>query len=158
MPLRTALLASLLLFTACPQPPATATPAPGGIPPNLQLRSYEVPNQGAQRLRGVLMQLLWFGSDSKDSNKYVGRADVGPDGRLIVLAPESVHEGVKAIVASVTAHPVKEPGTVRIDYFSGLSTAQMAEALGIPPGTVSSRRSLAMAALEKALGPLEGAS
>jgi hypothetical protein len=73
-------------------------------------------------MRGVLRELLWFGSDGKDSNKYIGRADVGPDGRLIVLAPESVHEGVKALVASVTANPVKEPGTVRIDYWvvSGL--------------------------------------
>ena len=38
--------------------------------------------------------------------------------------------------------------------FSGLSTAEIAQALEIPPGTVGSRRSLAMAALERALGPL----
>jgi DNA-directed RNA polymerase specialized sigma24 family protein len=42
--------------------------------------------------------------------------------------------------------------------YSGLSTAQIAEALGIPQGTVGSRRSLAMAALEKSLGPMEEAS
>ncbi len=90
---------AVLSFAACESRSSTSTNSVNGVPTNLVLRTYDVPNNGAQRLRGVLKDLLWFGSEGKDSNKYVGRADVGPDGRLIVLAPENVHEGVKTLVA-----------------------------------------------------------
>ncbi|PZR08584.1 MAG: hypothetical protein DI536_24050 [Archangium gephyra] len=56
---------------------------------------------------------------------------------------------------AVEALPEKLKAVVMLCEFSGMSTAQIAEALSIPSGTVASRRSLAMAALEKALGPLE---
>lgn len=121
-----------------------------GVPQNLVLRSYEVPNNGAQRMRGVLKELLWFGADGKDSSKFVGRADVGPDGKLLVLAPESVHDGVKNLVASMTAHPVKEPGTVRIDYWVVTGTPGKSEAL--PPGL--QEVSPALAQVEKNDGPM----
>lgn len=125
----------ILMLSACPlraSEPGGST-APGSVPTNLVLRSYEVPNNGGQRMRGVLRELLYFGSDGKDSNKYVGRVDVGPDGRLLVLAPESVHEGVKALISSVTTNPVKEPGTVRIDYWvvSGTPGKSDASAAGL---------------------------
>ena len=56
---------------------------------------------------------------------------------------------------AVEALPEKLRSVVVMCELSGLSTRQISEALQIPPGTVSSRRSLAMAALEKSLGPLE---
>lgn len=149
------LVASLVLFLAgCPTTSRTTeinapTPA-GGVPSNLVLRSYDVPNNGAQRMRGVLRELMWFGSDGKDSNKYVGRADVGPDGRLIVLAPESVHEGVKNLVASVTANPVKEPGTVRIDYWVVSGSPGKSEA----PGANLQEVGPALTEVEKNDGPM----
>ncbi len=60
-----------------------------------------------------------------------------------------------AVRKAVEALPEKLKAVVMLCEFSGLSTAQMAQALSIPPGTVSSRRSLAMAALEKQLGGLD---
>ncbi len=60
-----------------------------------------------------------------------------------------------AVRKAVEALPEKLKSVVMLCEFSGLSTAQIAEALEIPTGTVGSRRSLAMAALEKTLGPLE---
>lgn len=60
-----------------------------------------------------------------------------------------------AVRRAVEALPEKLKSVVMLCEFSGLSTAQIAAALEIPPGTVGSRRSLAMAALEKSLGPLE---
>lgn len=56
---------------------------------------------------------------------------------------------------AVDALPEKLKAVVMLCEFSGLSTAQIAEALSIPAGTVASRRSLAMTALEKTLGSLE---
>lgn len=60
-----------------------------------------------------------------------------------------------AVRKAVEALPEKLKAVVMLCEFSGLSTGQISQALGIPQGTVGSRRSLAMAALEKALGPLE---
>ncbi|MBE2253895.1 MAG: hypothetical protein IAE78_30480 [Myxococcus sp.] len=101
-----------LSLTACP-----ATPTADGRTPALVLRSYEVPPGSGQRLRSVLKEVLWFGSEGKDANTYVGRVDVSPDGQLLVLAPASVHEGVDALVASVKARGLKEPETVTLTYW-----------------------------------------
>lgn len=114
VPLALALLAP---FMSCLPAHSADAASVNGVPSNLVLRSYDVPNNGAQRMRGVLRELLWFGGETKEANRYVGRADVGPDGRLIVLAPESVQEGVRALLASEGAKKLKEPGTVRIDYW-----------------------------------------
>ena len=53
---------------------------------------------------------------------------------------------------AIDALPEKLRSVVVLCEMSGLSTQQIADTLKIPPGTVSSRRSLAMAALEKSLG------
>ncbi len=118
---RLALALAALLVTACP-PRAAEAPPPNGAPPaNLVLRSYDVPNNGAERLRGVLKELLWLNANGKEaSTTYIGRADVAPDGRLLVLAPESVQEGVRALVTSVSTKPVKPPGTLRLAYWAVL--------------------------------------
>jgi RNA polymerase sigma-70 factor, ECF subfamily len=59
---------------------------------------------------------------------------------------------------AVDALPEKLKSVVMLCEFSGLSTQAIADTLKIPAGTVSSRRSLAMAALEKELGPWENES
>lgn len=56
--------------------------------------------------------------------------------------------------AAVEALPEKLRAVVMLCEFSGLSTQQIAETLGIPQGTVGSRRHQAMTSLERALGPL----
>ena len=101
MSFKSLLLSFALAATGCHLGDTSAANPMAG----LVLRTYDVPAGQAQRLRAALKEVLWFGSDGKDSNKWVGRVDVGPDGRLIVLASEPVHEGVKALVASVAANP-----------------------------------------------------
>lgn len=133
MTLLRTLLSSLCLLSlaACPDNSRhlEANATPGAVPSNLVLRSYEVPNGGAQQLRGSLKDLFWFGGDAKDASKFVGRVDVSPDGRLLVLAPESVQAGVKTLVDNLKASPVKAPGTVRIDYWVVTGTAGQSGAL-----------------------------
>lgn len=142
---------AVAFLSSCDPRGVTSQPAPGSVPTNLVLRTYEVPSGGAQRLRSVLKELLWFGADGKDSSKFVGRADVGPDGRLIVLAPESVHEGVKALVASVTAKPVKEPGTVHLTYWVVVGAPGKSDA---PPAPALQELAPALAEVEKNEGPM----
>lgn len=59
---------------------------------------------------------------------------------------------------AVNALPEKLKVVVMLSEFSGMSTRQIAEALEIPEGTVGSRKSLAMQALAKTLGPQEALS
>lgn len=144
-----AALLSILAFAACDsRRPSTEFPV-NGVPSNLVLRTYDVPNNGAQRLRSVLKDLLWFGSEEKGANKYVGRADVTPDGRLIVLAPEAVHEGVKMLVSSITAKPVAEPGTLTLNYWVVIGAPGKSET----PPTLA-EIAPALAELEKNDGPM----
>ncbi len=112
----TRLLLSLLLacFTACAFDARSSPTAPGE---GMVLRTFEVPAGQAQRIRGVLMQVLWIGSEGKDAQKYVGRADVTPDGRLLVLATPELQEGVKALVDSLAKNPPKEPESVTLTYW-----------------------------------------
>lgn len=107
-------LLAVLSFSACDFGSHGAS-APVAAP--LVLHTYDVPKGSAQKIRGVLMNVLWIGSEGKDSNKYIGRAEVAPDGRLIVMAPESVHEGVKTLLATLPQKPEKEPGTIKLNYW-----------------------------------------
>lgn len=59
-----------------------------------------------------------------------------------------------AVRRAIDALPEKLRSVVVLCELSGLSTSQIAETLGIPPGTVGSRRHQAMALLEQTLGPL----
>ncbi|MBE2253896.1 MAG: RNA polymerase sigma factor [Myxococcus sp.] len=59
-----------------------------------------------------------------------------------------------AVRRAIEALPTKLREVVVLCELSGLSTSQIAEALGIPPGTVGSRKHQAMALLEQALGPM----
>lgn len=146
-----AVVVSLVALTlwGCPPAPGTVSASPAASPiaspPNLVLRSYDVPNGGAQRMRSVLTNVISNGFD-----KPIGRADVGPDGRLLVLAPESVHEGVKGLLTSVAANPVKEPDTVRLDYWVVSGVPGKSEA----PGAQLKEVAPALAEIEKNDGPM----
>lgn len=104
-------------------------------------------NLAANRLRGRKVRRFF--------TLGLGEADDAVDEREGADASLEVQQRRAKVRAAVEALPEKLKAVVMLCEFSGLSTAQMSEALGIPPGTVASRRSLAMAALEKSLGPLE---
>lgn len=105
-------------------------------------------NLAANRLRARKLRRLFTLSAAEQVEDPSLRAD----------ASLEVRQRRQAVRAAVEALPEKLKSVVMLCEYSGLSTAQIAEALDIPPGTVSSRRSLAMAALERALGPLEATS
>ncbi len=91
---------------------------PQGPSPELVLRSYEVPNDGAGQMRGILKDMMWFGSGGKENTgQYVGRVEVGPDGRLLVLATPGVHDGVKALLDQMARAPQKGRSTIELDYW-----------------------------------------
>ena len=66
------------------------------------------------------------------------------------------HQRQQAIRAAVEALPEKQREVVMLCELSELSYAQVAEALGIPEGTVASRRHAALERLRRSLGPRMG--
>lgn len=91
----------------------------------------------------------WLGWLSGDDT----RADERPTAEA-QLAGEQTRRRVRA---AIDALPEKLRAVVVLTELSGLSYAAVAQTLGVPVGTVGSRRSLALAALQRSLGePLEG--
>ncbi|MFT3712949.1 MAG: sigma-70 family RNA polymerase sigma factor [Archangium sp.] len=106
-------------------------------------------NLAANRLRArKVRRFLTLGIGADDD-----AADDASTGPHATLEEKQRREAVRK---AVEALPEKLKAVVMLCEFSGLTTAQISEALGIPQGTVGSRRSLAMAALEKSLGRIEG--
>jgi hypothetical protein len=149
---KTLTLCAVLALGACHfgEPAASPTP-PGGIPSNLVLRSYVVPGGAAQQVRSVLKDVLWIGSDGKGADKFLGRADVGPDGRLVVMASEGVQEGVKAFIDSLDQKPPKPPATIDTDVW----LVDGVPGKSVPPATGLQEVAPALAQIEKSDGPME---
>ena len=67
------------------------------------------------------------------------------------------HEAVLAedrreVLAALAALPVRRREVLVLRYYLGLSEAEIADALGISPGTVKSTAARGLAALARALG------
>ena len=69
----------------------------------------------------------------------------------------AAHQRRLAVRSAVEALPEKQRAVVMLCELGGLRYGQVAEALGIPEGTVASRRHTALKSLRKALGPDQAA-
>ncbi len=89
--------------------------APAPSKPEMELQIYDVPQGTAGDLRQALTRVL---TTVKDSNEpSTGRVTVTPDGRMVVLAPEKVQAGVRAIVEQVSKRPSAPPPRVDMNYW-----------------------------------------
>jgi hypothetical protein len=107
MELPMSLLGIALLALGC------ATPETHPLPPGQVLETYAVPEGYAALMEQALTRALFFGDEP------VGRVIQSPDGRVIVVAPESVQEGVRRLVDQLNAaQPApRTPANIRIDYW-----------------------------------------
>lgn len=150
--MKTLTLCACLVLSACHFGEGFAAPTPaGGIPSNLVLRTYAVPGGAAQQVRAVLKDVFWIGSDGKDSNKYLGRADVGPDGRLVVMASEGVQDGVKSFIESLDQKPPKPAATIDTTVWLVFGLPGKSS----PPPPALAELAPALAQIEKTDGPME---
>ena len=136
--------AALALLTACPLP--TSAPSNPSV-----LRAYQVPANSGAKLREVLTGLMRTSSGSKDTPpEYLGRVEVGPDGRLLVLAPEAVQRGVAEVLASVGSGAFPQPASVRVDYWVISATHGQGER----PASLT-EVGAALSEIEKTDGPMQ---
>ncbi len=118
---------------------------------SLILRAYEVPRQGAPQLRRALADLFFFGSGGANPGKSIGKVDVAPDGKLMVLAPESVHAGVKSLIESTSTTAPKPISTATLTYWVVLGTPGKSVN---PPTAGLADVSAALSEIEKHDGPM----
>jgi hypothetical protein len=84
--------------------------------PNVPIvRTYKVPPQRAEEIRGTLSKLFW----QKDSDGSLGSAQAFGNGLLIVRAPEGFQSGIGNLVYRISQDPVAPPerGSVHLDYW-----------------------------------------
>jgi hypothetical protein len=97
-------LTALLLMISC----RDTAPAEGPEP--VELRTYSVPHGYENDVRTMLRNALGSGETR------IGRADLGPAGKLVVVAPEGIHEGVRGFIDELerldTPPPLPSPVTL----------------------------------------------
>lgn len=97
---------SLISFTGCTNPQNDSENESEA----LVLKSYEVPERMAEQVRGIIGNLL-------ASRPGTGRANIAPNGQLLVAAPKSFHDGVKDFISRLqNANPEPSP-TVEVNYW-----------------------------------------
>lgn len=106
-------LAAALLMALCSCTTQVSPPAPAK--PEMVLQIYDVPQGAAADLRTALARVLDTPKDSPEVP--TGRVTVTPDGRLIVLAPEKVQVGVRAVVDQVAKRPAVAPPVIAMNYW-----------------------------------------
>jgi len=99
---------AMLCLAACGRPAPTDSATAG-----LELRTYEVPEGYKNEITARLRYLLQGTEESP-----VGRVTEGAGGRLIVLAPPLIHEGLQSLIRDMKGlGPVPPPPQVRLTYW-----------------------------------------
>jgi len=101
-------------------------------------------NQASKKLR---WRRTWRWLSFERGGDEQAGADPGAEGAL------NASERQRAVRAAVEALPEKQRAVVTLCELSDMSYAQVAETLGIPAGTVASRRNTAIKSLRRSLGP-----
>ncbi len=75
----------------------------------LVLRSYDVPPELAPEMSSILNGIL-------EGEK--GRVKLGPNGQLVVAAPESIQEGIAELIAEMNVDAPQPPPMITITYWA----------------------------------------
>jgi hypothetical protein len=125
--------------------PAVALPTPP--PPNPPvMATYDAPAAIADKVAGVLRSLL------ADGDNPAGRVASLPGGRIVVVAPASIQDGVRGFIDNVRKGPLPPPpAAIRLRYWLVLGRPAVQ-----PSGLERTAEAApAMEAVMTATGPLE---
>jgi hypothetical protein len=137
-------LAAVLLALGC-----GGQPSDDGGQNELVLRGYSTPGR-AEAWDEAISRILF---NAAPGEQRIGSVEVGPDGRLLVLAPRSVHEGLAELIESRSeAAAADAPSSVVTTYWFVAGHPSHA-----PPKRGDQLRNVASALdeIEKVQGPQE---
>jgi hypothetical protein len=120
--------------------------APEAGEPQVVLRSYEVPEGQGQQVNAILSSVFRGVKD-----KVAARAALTPDGQLVVVAPEGIHQGLQGLLGKMKGRAPIAPASVEITYWL---------VVGRPSATAANdprtkEVSAALDAVAAAQGPME---
>lgn len=75
------------------------------------LKSYRVPERLASEVEQILHSLLFY------SEPKIGNARLTPDGQLLILAPESFHDGVEDFIEQIKKNNPAPSPSVEVNYW-----------------------------------------
>lgn len=84
----------------------------------LMLRSYRIAPETGAELRSIINRVLSRGENEPPA----GRAEIGPNGLLVVAAPEEMLGQIKRIIDEVGSVAVEAPPTVTLTYWAVVGT------------------------------------
>lgn len=116
-------LSALLACQPGGQPPNIAAPAPAAPaapeaaadvgPGEPQLRTYTVPPEQSRALTRAIRGALAMGKETPP----LGTVDDLPDGRILVVAPPGIQEGIAALLRDVDVNRAPPVRTAEFDYW-----------------------------------------
>lgn len=131
-------VAALSLSQGCTTPQAADVPVPGSV---VELKTYSVPHGYENEVRTMLQNAL--GGDENEA----GRVEMGPSGKLVVLARPGIQAGVEAFIRELEdMETAPAPVPVTLNYWI---------VVGSPAGTVEDSGSVTRHAMSgyDVLGP-----
>ncbi|MCY1062452.1 hypothetical protein [Nannocystis sp. SCPEA4] len=99
-----------------PPPPMAVAPVPGPPPASSDeplLRTYAVPPEQARSIEHALASALSTGKDTPP----LGTVERLPDGRLVVVAPPGIQDGVAALIRDLDTTKAPPVRTAEFDYW-----------------------------------------
>ena len=108
------ILLGFMALTGCMDSRTESEEGQGG----LVLKSYEVPERSAKEINETINELLgWRYGNPRKEYPPTGKANLTPDGQLMVNAPESFHDGMKDFLARLQNAPIEPSPTAEVQYW-----------------------------------------
>lgn len=118
-------LAVVVALAGCKEKEVRFQPAePAEQSASVALKSYDVPSGHAQQVRTVLRSVF-------HEQEITARAELSPDGQLLVLGPDGVQRGVDELLAKMKDRkPPPAPPSVELNYWLVIGTPAAEHTVG----------------------------
>ena len=114
------------MLAGCKEKEVRFQPAEGAAAaePAVSLKSYEVPAGYAEQVRSVLRSVF-------HDQPITARAELSPDGQLLVLGPDGVQQGVDELLAKMKDRkPPPAPPAIELNYWLVLGVPAKETSIG----------------------------
>jgi hypothetical protein len=139
-------LAALVLSAGCKTKEReirVPAPAEESREPQVVLRAYDVPEGQGPQVHAILSSVFRGVKDKV--------AALTPDGQLVVVAPEGIHQGLESLLGKMKGRKAVAPPSIEITYWLVVGRSAAETSLGAQTGEIEP----ALEAVARAQGPME---